>query len=149
MADVRSNEVTEKQVDLRRVLHETRTIAVVGCSGRPTRTSYAISRYLIQEGYTVVPVNPNYSEVHGLTCYPDLPSIPDDVEIDMVNVFRNARYAEEVVREVAEFGRQRGKMPIVWTQIGVSTPAVAALAQELGIAYVANRCIMVEHSRYF
>lgn len=149
MAHDQQNEAVEKDVDLKRVLHETRTIAVVGASGRATRTSYAISRYLIEEGYEVIPVNPNYEEVHGRKCYPDLASIPRNVQVDIVNVFRNARYAEDVVREVAEFGRERGKMPVIWTQIGVSTPAVASLAAELGIPYVANRCIMVEHSRYF
>ena len=134
---------------MHQILHEARTIAVVGCSGRPTRTSYAISRYLLEEGYTIIPVNPNYQEVHGHTCYPHLRDLPTDPKVDIVNVFRNARYTEEVLRDVADFAERTGSRPLVWTQIGVSTPRAAALAEELGLPYVANRCIMVEHSRYF
>lgn len=135
-------------MDLKQILQDAKTIAVVGCSGRPSRTSFAISRYLIAEGYAVVPVNPNYEEVHGLACYPDLASIPTEPAIDIVNVFRNPRYVLDVVREVVTLMGGLEKAPVVWTQLGVSTPAAAELARVSGIPYVTNRCIMVEHSRY-
>ena len=138
-----------EQLDLKRILHEARTIVVLGASDRPTRTSFAITRYLISEGYEVLPVNPNYRSVLGRPCFPDLASIPADAQVDVINVFRNARYTESVLREIEAFVARTGSRPVVWTQIGVSTPAAADLAEELGLPYVANRCIMVEHSRYF
>lgn len=136
-------------LDLKQILHEAKTIAVVGASDRPTRTSFAIVRYLMSEGYTVIPVNPNYTTVHGLTCVPDLATIPADAEVDIVNVFRNARHMESVLNEIAAFADRTGSRPVVWTQIGVSTAAASSLAASLELPYIANRCIMVEHSRYF
>lgn len=121
------------------------TIAIVGCSGRTNRTSHTIARYLVTNGFEIVPVNPHYEEILGRTCYPDLNSIPDDVHIDIVNVFRNERYARDVVEMVADFAERRGYKPVVWTQIGVSSPESEELASKHDLRYVRNRCIMIEH----
>jgi hypothetical protein len=133
--------------DLRTVLDDAATIAVVGCSGRPTRTSHKIARYLQNRGYRIVPVNPNYDEVLGEMCYPDLTSIPADVEIDIVNIFRRPEHAAAMVRTAVERDRQTNEHPVIWTQLGVSSTEAEELAAEAGLPYVRNRCIKVAYDR--
>lgn len=126
-------------------LRSSRVIAIVGCSGRTSRTSHTIARYLISNDFEVVPVNPNYEVILGKTCYPSIEDIPEDVHIDIVNVFRNPRHTAGVLREVVAFRNARGYTPIVWTQLGVSSFEATELAESEDIPYVSNRCIMVEH----
>ena len=133
--------------DLLTILRDAETIAVVGCSPRSTRTSHRIARYLQEAGYRVIPVNPHRDELLGTTCYPDVQSIPDDVQVDIVNVFRRPQYTADMVRDAIRRSETTGYLPVVWTQIGVSSREAEALAQETGLPYVKNRCIMVEHAR--
>ena len=137
--------------DLQSALESAQTIAVVGCSARPTRTSHKIARYMQGRGYRVVPVNPNYDEVLGETCYPDLPSVPADVSIDIVDIFRAPRHTAEMVRTAIKRVEQTetiaGERPVVWTQLGVSSPEAEELAAEAGLPYVRNRCIKVAYDR--
>ena len=134
-------------MDLRTVLEDARTIAVVGCSPRESRTSHRIARYLQSVGYAVVPVNPHHDELLGVPCYPDLLSIPEDTEIDIVNVFRQPRFTEGVVQDAVDRNERTEEKPVVWTQLGVSTQEAQRLAETNDLPYVANRCIMVEHAR--
>ena len=131
--------------ELKNLLQSVRTIAVVGWSSNPYRTSYHIADYLIKAGFTVIPVNPNEEEVFGLTCYDSLNDIPDDMKIDLIDIFRNKRYALETIEEIVEWSRKRNQKPVIWTQLDVSTDAAKKLAVENGFRYVENRCIMVEH----
>ena len=133
--------------NLTEILTRSKTIAIVGCSGNPSRTSYAISRYLIEVGYTVIPVNPKYQEIHGLKCYPDIQSIPESAAIDIVNIFRRPADTFDMVSDVLDRIRMTGEQPVIWTQLGVSSTEAEKLTKEAGLIYVKNRCIMVEHSR--
>jgi predicted CoA-binding protein len=135
--------------DLRTVLETAETIAVVGCSATPTRTSHKIARYVQARGYRIVPVNPNYDEVLGETCYPDLPSVPADIEIDIVDIFRRPEHTADMVRTAIERTEQTGRRPVIWTQLGVSTPEAKDLAEEAGLPYVRNRCVKIEYDRLF
>ncbi len=129
------------------ILDQAKTIAVVGISDKPARTSYAISRYLLGVGFTVAPVNPHLDEVHGMKSYPDLQSVPASTQIDIVNIFRRPDYTADVVRDVIERMKTTDEHPVIWTQIGVSSREAEELAESAGLTYVKNRCIMVEHSR--
>lgn len=133
--------------DLQTVLEAAKVIAVVGCSGQPTRTSHKIARYMQERGYRIIPVNPNYEEVLGEVCYPDLPSVPDDVEIDVVDIFRAPRHTADMVRTAIERTEATGRKPVVWTQLGVSSPEAEDLAADAGLPYVRNRCIKVAYDR--
>jgi len=133
--------------DLRTVLEDAETIAVVGCSGQTTRTSHKIARYMQNRGYRIVPVNPNYDEVLGETCYPDLTSIPADVEIDIVNIFRRPEHTADMVRTAIERVQQTGQQPVLWTQLGVSSTEAEEMAAEADLPYVRNRCIKVAYDR--
>lgn len=134
---------------IRSILGSARTVAVVGCSNRPSRASYAIFRYLKEQGYTALPVNPNHEECDSVRCYPDLLAIRDDVEIDIVTIFRNPRYTAEMVEIAVQRAERSGYKPVIWTQLGVSSPEAEQAARDAGLQYVKNRCIMVEHSRLF
>lgn len=134
-------------MDLQTVLENARTIAVVGCSPRASQTSHRIARYLLDVGYTVIPVNPYHDEILGQRCYPDLQHIPAEVEVDIVNVFRRPQFTEGVVQDAVERMEATGQRPVIWTQIGVHSQPAARLAEAHGLPYVANRCTMVEHAR--
>ena len=128
-------------------LRSARTIAVVGCSPRGFQTSHRIARYIQDAGVQMVPVNPHHDEILGETAYPDLVSIPDDVEIDIVDVFRRSEFTADVVRDAASRAERTGRHPLIWTQIGVHSTEAERIAAGAGLPYVANRCLMVDHAR--
>jgi hypothetical protein len=147
MPSFASNASDTSSPDLSSVLSDARTIAVVGCSDDPTRTSYRIAQYMQERGYRIVPVNPNVASVLGETAYPDLPRIPEDVSIDVVTIFRAPQHTADMVRDAIERVEATGEAPVIWTQLGVSSPEARSLAAEAGLPYVRNRCIQVEHAR--
>ena len=113
-------------------------IAVVGLSSNPARPSFGVAEYLLHAGYQVVPVNPKEDEILGQTCYPDLESIPGN--IDLVDVFRQS----DAVLPIAESAVAVGAKGL-WLQLGVYHPQALILAQRAGLACVADKCTKVEH----
>jgi len=126
--------------EMKRLLEDTRTIAVVGLSDKPERPSHGVARYLIAQGYTVIPVNPSVDEVLGLKGYPDLHSIPEPV--DVVDIFRRPEHVPSLVAQAIEIGARA-----VWMQLGVMHAEAAAQAEAAGLAVVMNRCMAIEHQR--
>lgn len=124
---------------LRQWLQETKTIAVVGLSDKPDRTSYLISETMQQRGYRIIPVNPMVSEVLGEKAYATLEDVPE--KIDMVNVFRRSEELYSVVEATIRVGAKR-----VWAQQGVEDERAAELAAENGIEIVMDQCLAVAHS---
>lgn len=133
------------QPNLKELFDTVETIAVIGCSSNPYRTSNHITKYLIDQGFDVVPVNPNETKVFGLKSYPSIDEIPEDVNVDIMNIFRNKKYTDETVIEIIEWADKRGQEPIIWTQLDVSTDSSKKRAEEAGLTYIENRCIMVDH----
>ncbi|HOC43623.1 MAG TPA: CoA-binding protein [Thermoanaerobaculales bacterium] len=129
---------------IRTLLASARTIAVVGCSADPERDSHHVAAYLQRAGYRVIPVNPAVEELLGERCYPDLAAIPDDVAIDIVDVFRRPEH----VPPIAEQAIARGARAL-WLQLGVSHPEAERRAAEAGLQVVSNRCMAVEHRLRF
>jgi predicted CoA-binding protein len=127
---------------LRDILTGVRTIAVVGASPRPGRPSHNVMAYLQRRGYRAIPVNPNAAggTIHGETCYATLAEIPDP--IDMVDIFRKAETAGEVVDEAIAIGAK-----VVWMQLGVRDDDAAIRAEARGIKVVMNRCPAIEVPR--
>lgn len=121
------------------ILRKYRTIAVVGLSADPSRPSYKTTEYLLYQGYSIYPVNPNYDEIFGLTCYDSLIKIPDKIEI--VNVFRKPEQVVPVIEEAIRIDAN-----VVWMQMGVINEQAAMMALEAGIDVVMDRCIRVEHA---
>ncbi|MFM8944094.1 MAG: CoA-binding protein [Actinomycetota bacterium] len=125
---------------LARILREARTIAVVGLSSKPDRPSYDVAAYLQRKGYRIVPVNPRETEVLGEPCYPTLADIPDDVHVDIVDVFRRA----EDTPAVAEEAVLRGA-PVLWLQLGIENDDARRIAEAVGMTVIMDRCIKVDH----
>ncbi|PAP74729.1 CoA-binding protein [Rubrivirga sp. SAORIC476] len=132
--------------DLTAALRDARTIAVVGCSPRGFQTSHRIARYIQKVGYRMIPINPNHDEILGETAYPSLDAVPDDVVIDIVDVFRRPEFVADVVRDAMERAGRTGRLPLIWTQIGVHSDEARDLAEAGGLPYVADRCLMVDHA---
>ena len=122
------------------LLRSAKTIAVVGLSNNPARTSNGVSAYMQSQGYRIIPVNPAISEALGEKAYPTLSEVPE--KIDIVNVFRRPEHVPEVVDEAIRLG-----VPAIWMQEGVVHEAAAEKARQAGIFVVMNRCILKEHGR--
>ena len=130
-------EINSKQA-IARILDECRTIAVVGLSSRPSRASNSVSMYMKQQGYRVIPVNPNEEKVFGEKSYPSLSDVPG--KVDLVDVFRRSEEAGKVVDEAIKIGAKA-----VWLQEGVIDHAAATRALEAGLLVVMDRCWLKEH----
>ncbi|MBC8109328.1 MAG: CoA-binding protein [Anaerolineae bacterium] len=112
-------------------------IAVVGLSDNPSRAAHRIAQFLRSDGREVIPVNPNFDEVMGVRCYPTVASIPETV--DVVDVFRRSEFCADVVRDAID-----AKASGVWLQSGIINTEARHLAEEAGLGYVEDRCLMVE-----
>lgn len=123
---------------IEKILNECRTIAVVGLSSNPMRPSYGVARYLQEQGYRIIPVNPNETQVLGEQAYPSLAAIPD--QFDLVDIFRRSEEAGEHVDEAIKLGAKA-----VWLQDGVIDEAAGMRAVNAGLWVVMNNCILREH----
>lgn len=134
-------------MSIKEIVTSTKTIAIIGLSSNSKRTSYRIAKYLLDEGFTIIPVNPNEESVFGLKSYPQISDVPDDIEIDTIDIFRNSQYTADMVEEIVEWSNETGQKPVIWTQIGVSSDESKSLAEENGFTYIENKCLMVEHGK--
>jgi len=135
---------------LRGILTSSKTIAVVGVSTNVIRPSYFVARYLNLKRYRVIPVNPVYEgqALFGEDILPGIKAIPQDVRVDMVDIFRRSDQVLPVVEEAIEHLLPRG-LKTIWMQIGVINKEAAALAEGAGLQVVMNRCPKIEHQRLF
>jgi uncharacterized protein len=129
--------------ELRALLGDARTIAVVGLSARPDRPSHDVAAYLRSRGYRIVPVNPNEVEVLGERSYPSLLDVPDDVTIDVVDVFRRAEHAPQVARDAVAVGAKA-----LWLQEGILSDEAYRIASEAGLDVVMGICIKRTKQRF-
>jgi uncharacterized protein len=127
---------------LRRILKENKTIAIVGLSAQWHRPSNFAAKYMIDHGYTIIPVNPQYDEVLGQKCYKSLRDIPG--RVDMVDCFRKAEYIPPLVDDAIAI-----RAKVLWMQLGVVNEAAAEKALAAGLEVVMDRCIKIEHGRLF
>lgn len=126
--------------EIEEILRECRKIAVVGLSPKESRDSNKVARYLMEQGYEVIPVNPGQKEILGKTCYKSLADIP--FQIDMADLFLNPTRVPQIVDQAIEIG-----VNTIWMQFGVVHNEAALKAKESGIQVVMDRCIMVEHEK--
>ncbi|MFZ5626024.1 MAG: CoA-binding protein [Bacillota bacterium] len=126
--------------ELKDIMEEMRTIAIVGISDKEDRPSYRVAKYLQDQGYRIIPVNPRLQEVLGEKAYPDLKSIPEPV--DVVDVFRKPEEVVPVAREAVEIGAK-----VLWLQLGIQNEEAEKLAAAAGLKTVADRCLKIEHAR--
>jgi uncharacterized protein len=130
---------------LRGILHDNRRIAVVGISAEWHRPSYFAAKYMLEHGYTVIPVNPKYAAVLGQSCYPDLRTAREKAgPIDMVDCFRRAADIDPLVDEAIAIGART-----LWMQLGIVNETAAHKARTAGLMVVMDRCVKIEHARLF
>jgi uncharacterized protein len=127
---------------LRRILRNSKVIAVVGLSADWFRPSYFAAKYMQEHGYRVIPVNPKYTEILGEKCYRSLCDIADPV--DIVDVFRKTADVMPIAEDAI---RIRAK--VLWQQLGVRNEEAAAKARAAGLEAVMDRCVKIEHGRLF
>ena len=123
---------------VRDILEESKVIAVVGLSPKPERDSHEVAKYLQDQGYRIVPVNPKADTILGEKSYPDLASIPE--KVDVVDIFRRSDDVPPVVDQAIDIGAKA-----VWMQLGIVNEDAAAKAREAGLGVVMDRCMLVEH----
>ena len=115
-----------------------KNIAVVGLSPNPVRPSNYVSKYMLENGYNIIPVNPGYKSIFNIECFPSLDSIP--YSIDIVNVFRNSKYVLPIIKDALSV-----KAKVIWLQDGIESNEGKILAQKSGVKFVSNDCILRRH----
>ena len=123
------------------LLRSSRVIAVVGLSSKKFRPSYGVAEYMQREGYRIIPVNPNETEVLGEKAYARLEDVPE--QIDIVDIFRRSEFVLPLVESAIRLGAKA-----IWMQEGVEDEAAAKKARDAGLFVVMDRCILKEHSRH-
>ena len=126
--------------EIKKILTESKTIAVVGLSPKEDRPSYRVAYYLKSKGYRIIPVNPNAQEILGEKSYPDLRSIPEN--IDVVDIFRKSEDVLPVVDEAIQTGAKA-----VWMQEDIVNEPAAQKARSAGLLVVMDRCMLKEHRK--
>jgi predicted CoA-binding protein len=127
---------------LRRILKENHTLAVVGLSANWYRPSYFAAKYMMDHGYRVIPVNPEYTEVLGQRCYPGLRAISE--KVDIVDCFRRPEDIPPLIDDAIAIGAR-----VLWMQLGIVNHDAAARARAAGLDVVMDRCVKIEHARLF
>ncbi len=122
------------ETEIKRILRESKTIAVVGLSDKQDRDSNSVARFLQERGYRIIPVNPVHKEILGEVCYPDLSSIPE--KIDIVDVFRKSEAVPDVAREAIAVGAR-----VLWLQKGVRHDDAALETEKAGLTVLQDICI--------
>jgi predicted CoA-binding protein len=135
-------EFNPEDEEIKGILENNRTIAVVGLSANPDKDSHRVARYLREQSYQIVPVNPKTEEILGQKCYASLKEIP--FSVDIVDIFRKIEAIPAVVDEAIAIGAK-----VVWMQLGLAENQSAHKARSAGLQVVMNKCIKIEHSRYF
>ncbi len=127
-----------KNVEIITKIFRMKTIAVVGFSSKKHRPSYFVSLYMKQNGYNIIPVNPNHKIIDDMKCYPDLQSIK--VTIDIVNIFRRSEYVPEIVESAISI-----KAKAIWMQDDVINENAEKIAKEAGLLVIMNDCMLRRH----
>jgi predicted CoA-binding protein len=139
---VNSGRFAKTAADRLQILEKYKRIAMVGLSSNPYRPSHFAAMYLLAEGYEVIPVNPREKEILGQVCYPSVTAIPGGVEV--VDIFREPAAVPGIVGEAIAVGAK-----VVWMQLGVIDEVSAAKAMAAGLEVVMDRCMKIEHARFF
>lgn len=128
---------------IRHILDHYRTVAVVGLSPKTHRDSYKVAQYIQAQGWRIIPINPNATEILGEKAYPSLTEAARHETIEVVDVFRNSADVPPVVDEAMAIGAKA-----VWLQLGIAHDAAAQKAHAAGLLVVQNNCLLVEHRRH-
>jgi predicted CoA-binding protein len=139
------------QNEIKGILTNYKTVAVVGLSREPGKDSHRVSAYLKQHGFHIIPVNPFTDEILGEKSYKSLLDIPPEIQktIEIVDVFRPSNDVPPIVEQTIKLKAVYGKPNVLWMQLGIVNEQAAEAARQAGLIVVMNRCMMIEHKRLF
>jgi predicted CoA-binding protein len=137
---MKTGKIITEEDDIKNILENAKTIAIVGLSPKPERDSNKVAEYLKKQGYRIIPVRPGQKEILGEKAYATLDDIRE--KVDIVDVFRNSA---QIVPHALEAARLSPN--VFWMQLHIENPEAAALLTEAGIDVVMNKCIKIEHDR--
>ena len=137
--------------EIEEILTKNKTVAVVGLSREPDKDSHRVSAYLKKHGFRIIPVNPFADEVLGEKSYKSLLDIPPGIQktIEVVDIFRPSKDVPLIVEQTIKLKAICGKPDAVWMQLGIVNEQAAEAAKEAGLTVVMDRCMMIEHKRFF
>ena len=142
MAENVNSEFVPPPEEIKEILGSFKVVAIVGLSDDRKRASNRVGKYLKLKGYKVIPVNPKYDIILGLTSYKNLLEVPE--KVDIVDIFRKPEAVDEIVSDAIKIGAK-----VVWMQEGVINAKAARKAKNAGIRVVMDRCMYKEHSKHF
>ena len=140
MSEIKTDNLSDQEI---KEIYKLKNIAIVGMSPSEGKPSHYVPKYLIEKGYNVVPVNPNYSEIQKKKSYGKVSEIPDTIEI--VDIFRRSEDALQVINESID----KQGIKVIWMQKGIHNKEAEKIATDKGIKVVYNRCMFEEHKRLF
>lgn len=135
--------------EIKDILENHKTVAVVGLSHEKTKYSYIVAEYLKSKGYRIIPVNPFDVEILGEKCYRSLLEMPEELQkqVEIVNIFRPSDKVLPVVDEAIQIKKKYGILKVVWMQLGIINEEAARKAETRGLKVVMNKCMMIEYGR--
>ena len=140
MSEIKTDNLSDQEI---KEIYKLKNIAIVGMSPSEGKPSHYVPKYLIEKGYNVIPVNPNYSEIQKKKSYGKVSEIPDTIEI--VDIFRRSEDALQVINESID----KEGIKVIWMQKGIHNKEAEKIATDKGIKVVYNRCMLEEHKRLF
>lgn len=130
-------------ISLENILRISKTIAIIGLSNKPDRPSFQVSKYLISQGFTIIPVNPTIDSVFGLKSYSSFSDIPSNIKIDIVDIFRKSDQVLPIIEEIIKSNQK----PIIWFQEGSLNLEAEKLAKDNGLEVISGICLMKAHQK--
>lgn len=138
-------QINSNKEEIKKIFEQTKTIAIIGCSPNEEKDSNKVARYLQNNGFHIIPVYPKEEEILGEKVYRSLKDIPQDITVDMVDIFRKP----DVIAEVVEEALQRDDVKCIWTQLGLVNNQAAQKAKDAGLKVVQSHCTKIEHNALF
>ena len=133
----------------REVLKKFRTFVVVGASKNPEKDAYTVPQYMMEHGYTIIPVNPTADQILGKKAFPSLLDLPAEVakSVEVVDVFRPSEELPQIAQQVLDFRNKYGRPFVFWAQLGLENEEAKQMLSKSGISYVMNACLRVVHKQ--
>ena len=138
-------QINSNKEEIKNILENTKTVAIIGCSPKAEKDSNKVAKYLQDHGYRIIPVYPKEEEILGEKVYRSLSDIPNEIQVDMVDIFRKP----DVISEVVDEALQRDDVKFIWTQLGLVNNDAAKKAESGGLQVVQSHCTKIEHMALF
>jgi predicted CoA-binding protein len=137
--------------DLRKILSKYKNVAVVGLSRDPSKDSHRVAKYLKENGFHIIPVNPTADEILGEKSYKSLLEMPAEIQktLEIVDIFRPSHEVLPIIEQAIQLRKRYGLPHVVWMQLGIINEEAAEKAREEGLTVIMDKCIMREHKRLF